>query len=247
MIESAFNSLSPLAATIAPLQLLPMESLEWVHRTGYRAVQLGTGIPGLRPTELDRSARRGLRLECERRGIAIAGIDCFVPAERVADRATVDRAIGALERAVGLASDLGRVTVSISLPLEGAEEVRVRLEEIAGRSGVPIADYGGAPPTAIIGLGMDAAAVLGSGGDPAAQAARGGRSLTGVRLTDLSTAGIRTPPGESTGGRLDMFALMAALAVGGFSGYPVADARHWVDPRLGLANTLQRWNGLGKQ
>jgi len=53
------SSLSPPSIALVRLPGDPRESMEAARRLGFRAVTLDATRPGLRPREMDRSARRG--------------------------------------------------------------------------------------------------------------------------------------------------------------------------------------------
>jgi hypothetical protein len=252
MIASLTEALPPLAATIEPLGADPRESIAAAATLGYRAVQLSATQPGMRPRELDSGDRRGLRAALSRMGIVCGGIDLWIPPQHFTDPAHVDRAMSALDGACGFAADLGRCVVCVSLPAAMPGESWQAVASSADRHGVRIADFAvrqGADasradvPHELVGCGIDPAALIGAGIEPAMHAASLGRRVTSARIVDLLSSGMRGPPGEPSGARLDLAAFAAALALGGASPRCCADARQWVDPRTGLASTLARWTG----
>ena len=252
MIASLTEALPPLAATIEPLGTDPRECIALAASLGYRAVQVSATQPGMRPRELDAGDRRGLRAALSRIGVACGGVDLWIPARHFTDPAHIDRAMSALDGACGLAADLGRAAVCVSLPAEMPAESWQAVASCADRHGVRIADFAvraGAEasradvPHELVGCGIDPAALIAAGIEPAMHAASLGRGVAAARVVDLLSSGMRGPPGEPSGARLDLAAFAAALALGGASPPCCADARQWVDPRAGLASTLARWTG----
>lgn len=255
----------PLAPTLAPLGIDPRAVLDRLHESGFRFAQLSATQPGMRPRELDRSARRDLLATMRRREIEPAGIDLWIPPEHFSDPAQVDRAASAAIAAIELAADLGRVPVSVTLPVrdrgcEDASEARPAWEEAvtaliaeAYRRGVPLADYAvftepAAPRehNEFFGIGVDPAAWLAVGRDPAQAVTAIGSSLISARLCDLTTSGMRSPIGGSTGGgRLDVTSYKVALSIAGHERPVALDARQWDDPWSGVERSRTLWHGGG--
>lgn len=75
-------------------------------RAGVESVHLDATLPGLRPRELDRSARRDLCAILRRHGVRASGLDLLIPASHFADPALVDRAAEAVRAAVALVAEL---------------------------------------------------------------------------------------------------------------------------------------------
>src|SRR5690606_35381914 len=113
----------PLAPTLAALPGEPRRSIDRLHELGFRFIQLSATHPGLRPRELDQSARRDLLATLRRRERSPAGVDLWIPPEHFADAAQVDRAVAAAIAAIELAADLGRVPLSLALPPVVAAQV----------------------------------------------------------------------------------------------------------------------------
>lgn len=248
MIRSLTEALPPLAATIEPLGDDPRAAIAAVRAMGYRAVQLSATQPGMRPRELDAGARRGLRSALARDGLACGGIDAWIPPSHLVEPAQVDRALAALEGACGLAADLGRCVVCTALPRDVSPEVLQEVVRMADRHGVRIADFSGdspgvGVPREVVGVGVDPAAMIGAGIEPAARVAALGRDVAAARVVDLLDSGMRGPPGERSGARLDLPAFAAALALSGANPPCCADARQWADPAGGLRASLSRWCG----
>lgn len=241
------------SVTLAPLGDVAA-AMAWAAANGIRGVQLSATHPQTRPRELGVSARRDLRATLSRHELQASGIDLWIPPAHYGDPAHADRAVDAVRAACALASDLGRMPVSLELPppAMAADGTPVPAESIAAiaaaadRSGVTIADASGAlgcpwPP---IGICMDPAAVLANGEDPVSAAAKAGRRLAAARLVDLLRSGMRGPPGGKDGARLDLLGYRVALEAAGFGGLPVIDARQWQDPHGGVLACMHAWTAV---
>lgn len=210
---------------VAPLR----EQLDAATALGYGAVSLNAAAPGLRARDLGRSARRDLASLLRRAGLACCGLDLWIPPEHFAQASTADRAVSAVGDALGLASELAALgaaardeaPVCIELPLAPAPGVQAALRQHAERAGILLADHAWPvrerpddAPFAARDVGLDPAAILAAGHDPAATAISLASRIASVRLSDCSRLGARVAPG-SPGGRLDLAAFGAALAVAG--------------------------------
>ena len=243
------------ALPISVLDLPPRSALETASRLGFREVALSAAQPGLRPRELDRSARRGLLAELRRLELRCSAIDLFVPREHYADARHVDRALAATRQAVALADDLGATTVFLRLPPADAEgclsEAMIELAAIAAGARARVADIAlDGPPLAAIRSGedlpvdfaMDTAAWLAAGSDPLAGIVEIDARLAGLRLVDVDANGLRVPVTRGRG--LDLESLRTGLELGRFSGAVVLDARGWAEPVPGLLQDLEAWRSL---
>ena len=212
-------------------------------------MQLSAAQPGLRPRELDRSARRDLLASLRRRELAVGGIDAWVPPGHLLDPARVDRAVAALAEAIDLAGDLGRCPLSVALPRTEAEAeegmlapVRQALVARADHRGVPVADHAlPLPDDTALGIGIDPAAWLSRDEDPAGAVAALGERLVSLRLCDLLASGMRGPIGDAREGRLDVTAYRVAAGVAGYTRPVVVDARQWADPIDGVLRSRDAW------
>lgn len=230
--------------TLLPLGAAPA-SLDAVVALGLEGVQLDAADPELRPRELGESARRDLAAALRRRGLRASGIDCFIPVERFADPARVERALEAVHGCLALCESLQRVPVCMHLPHTGAPEVVQVLQREAHRRGVPIADFTlPASADASVTIGIDPAAVLACGGEPAAVVSSAGARLVAARVVDLLRSGLRGPIDEPSASRLDALGYRVALEVAGFRGLPVIDCRQWNDVHHGVQACAQRWANL---
>jgi sugar phosphate isomerase/epimerase len=252
---SAIRLMPPLAATLAPLGEDPVAGLEVLRAIGYRAVQLSATQPGMRPRELDASSRRDLSVRLRRLEMRCAGLDLWIPPEHFANPVYADRALDAMKQAISLAADLGRVAVSTALPAQTEanaqllRDIRAMISGAAAHAGVEIADHGsdavkgawegsaGDP----MGVGIDPAMLLSIGEDPVLSVARCAKRLRAARIVDMLQSGMRAPPCEADGARLQLDEYVLALAGGGFRRSPVADARNWHHPRAGLERVRALW------
>lgn len=241
----------PLAVLVSSLPGEPRSAIDRIAHHGFRCVQLSATQPGLRPRDLDSSARRDLLAFLRRRELAVAGIDLWIPPEHFLRPDTVTRAVDALRDAAQLAGDLGRCSISLTLPRPEANTDNGMLSDViesitsaAQQHGVAVADHAvplrrGADE--VLGVGIDPAAWIAAGVDPAGGVTDAAHALVSARLSDLNTAGMRCPPGES-GGRLDVTAYRVALSVSEYNGPVVLDSRQWVQPLAAVQRAVSAWN-----
>jgi hypothetical protein len=209
-------------------------ALAWACSIGARGVTLNAVQPGLRPRELDRSARKDLGALLRRSDLAFTGLDLWIPPEHLLSAEHVDRAVGAVRAAFELSADLAaaagssdRGVVSLALPRPLPLEIRSALIAAADLSGVCLADHAwpwaDGSPSPLLATGLDPATVLAAGADPVAQVTPLGGRLALARLSDLTAAG-RSAVG-SAGARLDLAAYAAALMASGYPRAAVLDLR----------------------
>ena len=248
-----------LSVTLAPL--VPhcggsvQRAAEVLSRAGVRAVQLSAAQKGLRPRELDRQARRELLSLLARRGLAIGGLDLMIPHKDYLQPATQDRAVSASIGAIALAADLGRVPLSLSLPVEKlTNEVFDALLAAADGHGVTLAVHAEHDLVALERLlthhdqpllraALDPAALIALGHDPAEVATRFAQRLAAARLDDhlktsLAAAGGRCLVGQ---GELDMLEYRAALAAAPHLRSIVVELRDLPDPLAGARSAITQW------
>ena len=238
--------------TTSALSKDPRTGLALAARMGFRRVTLSAAQSGLRPRELDRSARRGLLAELNRLELRCDALDLFIPPEHFTDPGTVDRAVEAVGAGLELAADLGASGLTVRLPVEDPEaemlESTAELARLAERSAVRLLDVelagramrsleSGAPIP--IGIALDTAAWLADRRDPLEGLVRFGAMVGGVRLVDLDPTGSRGPAGP--GGRLDLDSLKRALSLEPTLRTLVVDARGWRDPSEGARAVLEAW------
>jgi sugar phosphate isomerase/epimerase len=238
-----------LSVTLAPLVSEPggegiKRTLNDIAATRLRWVQIPATMNGLRPRDLDATARRDLLASLRRREIALSGIDAWIPSGHFADPAHVDRAVTAMSEIIELAGDLGRVPVSVTLTRDDSgKDAVAAVASAAIRCGVPIADHAvESPPIEGVGVGIDPAACLALNRDPASAVhAAGFGRIVSARVCDLQSTGLRGPIGAAGQSRLDVIAYRVALDVNGYRRPVVIDARQWSDPWSGVERTLAAW------
>lgn len=231
----------PMGVTIGPLGSAA-EAFVLVAGLGLAAVQLDAADPGMRPREMGASARRDLAVTLRRLGLRASGIDCFVPVERFADPAQVERAMEAVRGSLALAEALDRAPVCACLPADQAVAIELRRE--ADRRGVALADFALPAPQGASAIGVDPAAMLAAGADPAAMVSAGAGRIAAARVVDLLRSGMRGPIEQSGASRLDALAYRVALEMAGFRGLPVIDCRQWTEPVRGVRASAERWMAL---
>ena len=233
-----------LAVTLAPLmpvgETSPRRALEQLGEKGFGFVQFSATQPGLRPRELDDSARRDLLSLLRRHELAPSGIDAWIPTAHFGDPAAVDRALAAMFGAIELAADLGRVPVGVNLA--DAVEPVLAIINHAHHHGVPLADHT-IPVVAREGVsfGIDPTACLAQNEDPSAVVAQNSGRLISARLTDLLHTGMRGPVSQITRGLLDVARYRLALNLAGFTRPAILDARQWPDPWNDIMITSSAW------
>jgi hypothetical protein len=234
----------PLAESMAAGGRSVREAIELLREIGFRAVQWSATVAGVRPRELDASARRDLRVLLRRLGLVASGVDLWIPTEHFADPTRADRAVAAAIEAIGLAGDLGGGPLSMRLP--GGEPERGAVTAIlaaAERHGVAVADHA-RPPCAEsrCGVGLDPVAELAAGVDPVERVFEWGGRVTVARLSDLTRSGLRAPVGgDLAERRLDLLRYRVALAVQAPACRIVVDARQWGEVEAGLRQSVAAW------
>jgi len=240
-----------LAPTLAAFGDKPRAVLDRLSALAFRGVQLSALQPGMRPRELDRSGRRDLLGRLRHLEIAPAGLDLWIPEAHYRDSARIDRVVGAIQAAVELAADLGRVSLSLLLPRrdeaqDPIEPVLAAVIEKSLRWGVPLADCE-VPPSdrADVGVGIDPVIWLRSGRDPVDAVAAHADRVESVRLGDLTASGDRIPVGDGDQGRLDLGAYRGALKMCGYNAPVVVDVGRAGDPWRQLAESVHAWEAAG--
>jgi sugar phosphate isomerase/epimerase len=225
----------------------PRSVIGWAGGLRCAGVQVDATSAGLRPRELDRSARRDLASVLRRHELALSGVDAFVPVAHLSDPSHQDRAVHAVVAAIELCSELsmlsggGGSVVSVTLPEKAGADVLSVVCAAAERCGVVIADHRwpvvdrGRP---LIGVGIDPSAVVLGGGVPS-EAPLKVRELAAARVSDLAAQG-RVAPGSGDG-KMDLLAYRIALETSGFRGMPVMDLRGLQDPEKAAKGIVDGW------
>lgn len=242
----------PLSAALASMRSGPGPAdpralIEAAAAAGFRWATLDGAAPGLRPRELDRSARRDLAALLRRLELGFAGIDLWIPSAHFADPSLSDRAVSAAIESLELAADIaalngGHGVLSLVLPRELSPTARESLLTHADSRGVRIADHAWPPAeqphSDWLGVGIDPAALLLAGEHPAKTVARLGERIVVARVSDASDIS-RVEPGRGQG-RLDDLAYAVALAAAKYDRPVPLDLRAVPDP-LSAAARVARW------
>lgn len=236
--------------TGAPWAAGPRAAIEWAAAQGFRSVQLDAAAAGIRPRDLDRSARRDLAALLRRVQLRFSGLDLWIPSEHFADSARVQRATDATMAAIDLAAELARLVesprggmVGLALPAQAPTGVLRILCAHAESRGVDVADHttrDSMPSDERLGVGLDPAALLLAGQDPVALAARWGGTVQCARLSDASAVGRVSVGGP--GSRLDVRAYRATLDVLGYAREVVVDVRGVRDQAHALMRARAAWD-----
>lgn len=247
-----------LAPTLRPivdqLKASPRLALAKISELGFSAVQLDAAIPGLRPRELDVTARRDLAAAVKRSGLSIAGVDLFIPPDHYHDSAHLDRAAEALHAACRFAADLGRLPLTINLPTATADRSLVEgLVAASDSLGTPLVICDPQPASELrewlkpfasplVTFGVDPAACLMGRGDPVAKVQGLSSCLGQARLSDAvqGQGDSRCPLGQ---GDLDLLAYRVSvdLAEPAF-GPLVLDLRSLASPLSAATAGLKQWD-----
>lgn len=223
----------------------PRAAIEWAGGIGYRRLALDLTAAGIRPRELDRSARRGIAALLRRAELAVVGCDLLIPADHFISPGHVDRAIEASIHAIEFARELAALCEArplITLELPGESEARSIIGASAEREGVLVAQLS-AEEVGREGwsrLALNLPAVMGEGGDGAGSIGSQGDSLAQVRITDL-VDGVRRPLGTA-GGKLEPLALVAAIAAASYGACdPVIEVRGIAEQHTAAQTSLSAW------
>lgn len=224
-------------------------ALAWACASGVQAVQIDATMPGLRPRELDASARRDIRALARRLGVSVSGVDLFIPPTHFIDAAHLDRAMNAARAALELARDLAEhstsAVVATELPEKCSDDTIAELRTATQRVGATLADCAWPPRNGrvndadAIRIGIDPAAIIARGEDVANQVAKLTAVPAHARLSDLGASG-RVEAGK---GQLDMTTYCVTLSTRGFSAPLVIDLRGLRDQAAVLSRVLARVQG----
>jgi hypothetical protein len=221
---------------------------------------MDAALSGIRPRELNLRARKDLMALMVRRGMRLSGIDLFVPRRHFLDSVHQDRAVHATLAAIGLAADLGRVPLSISLPIaELKADVKDCLVEAADGHGVRLAVHAEDELDALlawlkqvdlptIGAALDPALIMAQSLDPATIASKIATRMAVARLNDQSSSSgsenaaalTRCPVGT---GELDLVAYKISVDLAtSRSGPVVLDLRGLPNPLRAASAAIKAWD-----
>lgn len=220
----------------------------------FTAVQIDATLAGLRPRELNTRARKDLLALIARHGMRLAGIDLFLPRRHYLDSAYIDRAMAATLAAIELAADLGRVPLSLALPVAGmTEDARGALVEAADGHSVSLAVHGEGQWEALsqwveavdlpaLGMAIDPATLLAQQVDPVALIHQHAKRLRVARLSDQAANSVgRCDVGQ---GDLDVSAYRIAVDLATARLGPVVlDLRGLANPLAAASVARDAWEG----
>ena len=249
-----------LARTVTPIVRSAdgrvVSAVTQLARCGFKAVQLDATLSGIRPRDLDRRARRDLLAVLNRQSVQLAGIDLFVPRTHFEQSQYIDRAITATLNSIELAADLGRIPLSVALPVEQLDQdVKDTLIKAADGRGVRLAVHAEDQLDALqvwvdevdlfcLGVAIDPAALLSQSQDPVTVVQNLGNRLAVARLRDWSGEGIGSCPVGR--GELDMTRYRVVLDLApGRVGPVVLDLRGQDNVITSAAVAMQAWESAG--
>lgn len=217
---------------------------------GCRGIVLSATASGLRPRDLDRSARRDLASLLRRSELPLVGLDLWIPPEHFGDPVHADRALAAVGAALELCAEVAplsgsgdRGVVSLTLPRPVTTELRTAMAAAADRTGAVIADHAWPWVEAIdaerglMGVGLDPGTVLAAGGVPDVEASQLGRRLAIARLSDL-LGGRRVSAGD---GALKSLEYSIGLQASGYLRPVVIDVRGLAESVRSVRRMAASW------
>jgi sugar phosphate isomerase/epimerase len=190
---------------------------EAAARAEVPALHLDATLPGIRPRELDRSARRDLLAIVKRHNVSLTGCDLFIPPTHFTSPQHQQRAADAVRQAIGLAAELRSLGAAAAMvcietaaspstePTLDAAALLIDLAAHARDHGVTLCDC--TSDSSPLARGLDLAAVLARNEDPAAAILT--QKPVCLRLADWNGRA-RVPFGD---GRADATAIAAATSV----------------------------------
>ncbi len=226
-------------------------AIERARKLGFDAVQLDATLSGIRPRDLTQRARKDLLGLLARHDMQLAGLDLFILKRHFTESEFVDRAVSACLSAITLAADLGRIPVSIGLPVaEVTEDVKSALAEAADGHSVILAvhhesnlnaliDWLEAVDNTSVKAGFDPAALLAKEINAVEAAQKLGRNMGVARLSDINDSAVRCAVGE---GNLDVLTYRLSLDLAtGRTGPVVLDLRGLENPFAAASLAKHAW------
>ena len=229
-------------------------AIERIAAAGFSRVQLDAALPGIRPRELDKRARKDLLALVGRHGMTVAGLDLFIPRKDFLTADRVDRATSAVLGAIEFAADLGRIPLHLPLPAKAlAEDLKATFIDAADGRGIALAVHAEDQLDDLaawvddvdlpcLGMSVDPAALLAAGLNPVDLVHQHAKRLTGARLSDVSIGDstTRCAIGE---GELDVVAYRVALDLATRRhGGVVLDLRNVEQPLRAAAAARDTWD-----
>ena len=219
----------------------PRQVIEWAAGAGFRAIMLDSARVGVRPRDLDRSARRGLASLLRRLELRLAGAELWIPSEHYASPTNSERAVAAALSSIDMLAELAALieadrTLTLTLPADGADEAISVIAQAAHRAEIRIANaawpWRQPSDDAPIGVALDPRAITRSGEDPIAIASSCQQPPDAARWAFTS----RRP--EEV---IDPLGYASALSTAGFRGDVALDLRDAIDPESDAMSALTRW------
>ncbi len=192
---------------------------EAAARADVPALHLDATLPGIRPRELDRSARRDLLAIVKRHNVSLTGCDLFIPPTHFTSPQHQQRAADAVRQAIALAAELRSLGAAATMvcietaapvaqPNDPTVDPAALFTDLAAHArdhGVTLCDC--TSDSSPLTRGLDLAAVLARNEDPAAAILT--QKPACLRLADWNGRA-RVPFGD---GRADATAIAAATSV----------------------------------
>jgi sugar phosphate isomerase/epimerase len=222
-----------------------------LRESGFSAIQLDATMTGIRPRELSKRARQDLSALLIRHDMQLAGLDFFIPLKHFTEAEYVDQAIARAAASIELAADLGRLPLSMALPIDQiGRDVIGALIESADAHGIKLAIHAedqieelaqwlselGQPA---VGAGVDPAALLARKLNPVSVVHENSKQISVARLSDLTDSALRCAVGQ---GSLDVggYRISLDLAVAR-TGPVVLDLRGLESPVVASAQGAKAW------
>lgn len=204
---------------------------EAAAHAGIPALHLDATLPGIRPRELDRSARRDLVAIAKRHNLSFTGCDLFIPPTHFTSPQHQQRAADAVRQAIVFAAELRTLGATAAVvcietaepaakptePTVNAASLLTDLVSHARDHGVTLCDC--TSDTSLLARGLDIAAILARNEDPAAAILT--HKPACLRLADWNGRA-RVAFGE---GRADATAISATVSVAAPAALGIFDFR----------------------
>lgn len=204
---------------------------EAAAHAGIPALHLDATLPGIRPRELDRSARRDLVAIVKRHNVSLTGCDLFIPPTHFTSPQHQQRAADAVRQAIVFAAELRTLGATAAVvcietaepaakPTESTVNSASLLSDLVSHArdhGVTLCDC--TSDTSPLARGLDIAAILARNEDPAAAILT--HKPACLRLADWDGRA-RVAFGE---GRADATAISATVSVAAPAALGIFDFR----------------------
>ena len=219
----------------------PRQVIEWAAGAGFRAIMLDSARAGIRPRDLDRSARRGLASLLRRLELRLAGAELWIPSEHYASPTNSERAVAGVLSSIDLLAELAALietdrTLTLTLPADGADEAISVIAQAAHRAEIRIANaaWPGRKTSdeSPIGVCLDPRTIARNDDDPVAI------TTACHEPPDAARWPFSTSRPEEV---IDPLGYASALSIVGFRGDVALDLRDAIDPESDALSALTRW------